>query len=78
VVNEHELISKVDAAFAATGRGMARWPDPRLWSGDREITFIGRDRSQGSGSFKRGEVHAIVIDPTGWLELSGAAWTADA
>ena len=28
VVTEHELIARVDAAFAVTGRGLAGWPDP--------------------------------------------------
>jgi hypothetical protein len=49
----------------------------RLWSGSREITVIGHDRSQASGHFKRGEINPIVIDPTGWRERSGTPWTAD-
>jgi hypothetical protein len=49
----------------------------RLWSGDREITVIGGERWNASGNFERGEVPAILVDPTGWLVLSGAAWMAD-
>jgi hypothetical protein len=28
VLTEHELIARVDAAFAVTGQGLAGWPDP--------------------------------------------------
>lgn len=48
----------------------------RLWSGDREITAIG-DGWNASGTFSRGEVRAILVDPVGWLELSGGSWMAD-
>jgi hypothetical protein len=51
----------------------------RLWAGDREITVIGGARGRGwraSGRFRRGEVEAILADPAGWRELSGAPWTA--
>ena len=47
----------------------------RLWSGDREITVIGDGRWSASGGFRRGEVHAILADPAGWQEVSGAPWT---
>jgi hypothetical protein len=47
-----------------------------LWSGDRQITVVA-DGWSASGAFNRGEVQAVLDDPTGWLELSGASWMAD-
>ena len=53
----------------------------RLWSGDREVYVISREtrgaRSGGSGGFGRGEIDAILADPVGWHEMSGAPWTSD-
>jgi hypothetical protein len=46
----------------------------RLWSGDREITVISREGWRASGLFGSGEVDAILADPRGWQELSGAPW----
>jgi hypothetical protein len=70
----------------------------RLWSGDREITVISSERwgasqrnvhysdvgawTSGStatrlGKFGRKEVDAILADPGGWQEISGAPWMSD-
>ena len=49
----------------------------RLWSVDREITVIGDQRWRASGPFARGEVQAVLADPVGWHEVSGASWLAE-
>jgi hypothetical protein len=71
-----DVLDELDEAITGVVSGAFR----RLSSGDREITVIGTDRwaaSSGvSGGFGRGEVEAILADPTGWREVFGAAWMA--
>jgi Family of unknown function (DUF6226) len=71
-----DVLDELDEAIVGVVSGAFR----RLASGDRVITVIGTDRwsasSIGSGSFARGEVAGILAGPTGWREVSGAAWLA--
>jgi hypothetical protein len=50
----------------------------RLWSGDREITVVSSDARRAhwgvSGKLSRTEVDSVLVDPTGWHEVSGASW----
>jgi hypothetical protein len=46
----------------------------RLSNGERIITVDGEDAWSGSGRYARREVEAIIADPSGWEELSGASW----
>ena len=71
-----DVLDELDDAIVGVVSGVFR----RLSSGDREITVMGTDRwrasSRGSGRFGRGEVAAILADPTGWREVSGRPWMA--
>ena len=46
----------------------------RLSDGARTITDRGKDGWSASGEFARGEVHAILADPTGWGVVAGTPW----
>lgn len=46
----------------------------RLVSGRREITQVDPGGWSASGSFRRGEVEAVLARADGWQELSGAPW----
>ena len=46
----------------------------RLSDGGREIMSLGGGGWSASGTFGRGEVDAVLEDPTGWDELTGASW----
>jgi hypothetical protein len=47
----------------------------RMSDGNRTITVFGGREWQASGSFRRGEVEAIIANPPrGWDELVGASW----
>ncbi len=48
----------------------------RLTQGDRQITAEAGYGWSATGEWKAGEVHAVLADPTGWHELSGASWLA--
>ena len=71
-----DVLDELDEAIVGVVSGAFR----RLASGDRVITVIGTDRwsasSTGSATFGRGEVAAVLADPTGWREVSGASWIA--
>ena len=70
------VLDELDEAIVGVVSGAFR----RLASGERVITVIGTDRwsasSSGSARFDRGEVARILAEPTGWREVSGAAWRA--
>lgn len=46
----------------------------RLSSGDQEITVIEGGRRSASGTSALPDVAAVLADPTGWDDLSGASW----
>ncbi len=46
----------------------------RLSDGARSITVLGEGGWSASGDFDRHDVEAILADPTGWDELTGASW----
>jgi hypothetical protein len=46
----------------------------RLTRGIRTITVLDADGWSASGAFGRREVDAILADPRGWDDLSGAPW----
>jgi Family of unknown function (DUF6226) len=48
----------------------------RLSAGGREITVFGGGR-RAAGGFGRGEVDAILANPSGWNEVSGTSWLGD-
>jgi hypothetical protein len=47
----------------------------RLELGNRLITQFDDDGWSASGSFGRREVEAVLANPKGWHEISGASWT---
>ncbi len=59
---DHHIVGIVSGAFR------------RLSDGTRTITVVGEGRWNASGRFERGEVEAILADPTEWDELAGASW----
>jgi hypothetical protein len=55
-------------------RGIVTGTFRRLTRGARTIKVLDADGWSASGGFARGEVDAILADPAGWHELSGASW----
>jgi hypothetical protein len=49
----------------------------RLSAGDRKITVIGPGTRSASGPFLDRTVGAVLADPSGWDEVSGASWLHD-
>ena len=49
----------------------------RMSRGTRTITAIDADGWSGSGFAARRQVNAVLRDPRGWKELTGASWLGD-
>jgi hypothetical protein len=65
-----EVLDELDRHLLGVVSGTFR----RLSSGDRVITVIEEGGLSASGAFRRGEVDAVLADPTGWDEVAGASW----
>ena len=48
----------------------------RLSQGDRQVRGEASHGWSATGEWEDGEVEAVLADPTGWQELSGATWLA--
>lgn len=66
--SQNEL-DELDRMFVSVVTGAFR----RLELGDRDIT-VEADGWSASGQFANGEIEAVIANPTGWLEVSGAPW----
>jgi Family of unknown function (DUF6226) len=66
-------LDQLDAQILAVVSGRFR----RLSAGDRVITALGDGSWSASGLATRPDVQAILADPHGWHELSGASWLAE-
>jgi Family of unknown function (DUF6226) len=64
-----DVLDELDQYVAGVVSGACRW----LSSGERTIRVLA-DGWNASGMFQRGEVHAVIADPNGWEEVSGASW----
>ena len=63
-------LSEVDRVVIGVVLGTFR----RLTAGRRQITQFDDSGWSASGAFRRREVDAVLADPRGWDELSGACW----
>jgi len=66
----HNVLDHFDEHMVVIVSGAFR----RLCDGNRTITVFGEREWNTSGSFDRGDVEAIIVDPLGWDELAGASW----
>lgn len=67
-------LDQVDAFVGGVVAGTFR----RLSSGGRVITQLDPSGWSASGDFERREPEAVLAEPDGWDELSGAAWWPEA